>query len=244
MSVERRTYAVTLHPLDERAYVHRVVGVALGRVAASELAAPVAYDPIAVAWAIRSAPRMREATECLRAGDNLPWSTSVNFTAGLLAAWEHPAWYLGDVGLSFGRGGPDHPLRNYSRSMAILAARSPSLGAAAGDIREGFAGPRSAGSCILAGDILLLLRDLERRPLWFVDHLTAAGYDAKAVLAPLLEALHYCRERKLALLEVTDAVDPVEQSSLFPEEHLRGAWRGGLHPEVLRRIEEMTIRDG
>ncbi|MBL8605464.1 MAG: hypothetical protein JNK72_26270 [Myxococcales bacterium] len=235
----RRPYAVTLHPFEERQYVTQVMGVALGQVPPSELAARVAWDPVALALAVRAAPRMRDAVSALRAGDNLPWSRQINFTAGLLSAWEHPAWYLGDVGLSFGHGGAAHPLRGYSRSMAILAARSPALGAAAGDIREGFAGPRSAGSCILAGDILLLLRDLERRPLWFIEALKHEGYAPREVLAPLLEALHYCRERRLALLELTDAVDPEHGAALIPEEHLRGGVWGRLHPEILRRTEEM-----
>ncbi len=234
-----RPYAVTLHPIDEGDYVRRVVAVVAGRRPTSDLAAPVASDPVAVALAVRAAPRMREALTALRAGDGVPWSTTVNFTVGLLSAWHHPAWFLGDVGLSYGRGGVEHPLRMYARSMAVLAARSPELGAAAADVREGFCGPRSAGAFVPAGEALVLLRDLERRPAWFVEQLRAHGYDPREVLAPLLEALHYCRTRRLALIELTDAVDPVSRGALFPDEHLRGGWRGGLHPEIERRIEAM-----
>lgn len=234
-----RPYAVTLHPLDEDDYVRRTLAVAAGRRAASELAVLVAHDPIALALAVRAVPKMHEALAALRAGDGVPWSATANFTAGLLSAWRHPAWYLGDAGLSYGRGGVQHPLRGYARSMAVLAARSPELGAAAAEVREGFAGPRSAGSFVAAGDVLVLLRDLERRPAWFVEQLTAHGYRPREVIAPLLEALHYCRTRRLALLELTDAVDPAARTALFPEEHLRGGWREGLHPEVLRRVDAM-----
>jgi len=237
-----RPYAVTLHPIDEGDYVRRVVAVVAGRRPPSDLAAPVAYDPVALAVAVRAVPRMRDALAALRLGDGVGWSTTVNFTVGLLSAWHHPAWYLGDVGLSYGRGGIEHPLRTYARSMAVLAARSPELGAAAAEVREGFCGPRSAGSFVPAGDALVLLRDLERRPAWFVEHLTTHGYDPRATLGPLLEALHYCRTRRLALIELTDAVDPSAHTTLFPEEHLRGGWRGGLHPEVLRRVDGMITR--
>lgn len=234
-----RPFAVTLHPLDEDDYVRRTVAVAAGRLAPSALAAPVAHDPIALALAVRAVPKMREALTALRASDGVPWSTAVNFSAGLLSAWRHPAWYLGDMGLSYGRGGMQHPLRGYAHSMAVLAARSPELGAAAAEVREGFSGPRSAGSFLAAGDVLVLLRDLERRPLWFVEQFTAQGYSPREVIAPLLEALHYCRTRRLALLELTDAVDPAARTAFFPDDHLRGGWRGGLHPEVLRRVDEM-----
>lgn len=92
---------------------------------------------------------------------------------------------------------------------------------------------------MLAGDVPILLRDLEKRPQWFREPLGATGYEPRAVLCAVLEALHYVRERGLGLLEVNDLVDPETRAVMFPEGHLRGAWRGGFHPEVQRRVERM-----
>lgn len=232
------TFAVTLHPFDEQDYVDRVLASAVGRKPPEHLASGLERWPDMAALARQLAPRMVEAYAALRAGDGIPWSTVLNFNVARLEAYRHPAYYLGDVGLSYWRAAGEAPMRPYTRSMSILAARLREVGAMAGDVREGFAGPSSAGSCISAGDVFLLIRDFERRPKYFYDRLEGGGVDARAVMTVVLEVLHYARERHLAILEATHVVDPTSHETLFPEGHLRGGWRGGLNPEVARRLDQ------
>ncbi len=234
-----RGYSVTLHPFDERDYLDRVIPVAIGRLAPEALREGLHEDPGVESLVRGLVPRMRAAWLSLRAGDGVPWAGTVHLAAGLRSAWVHPVFYLGDLGLSYWKVEGECPFRLYSRSMAIVAARSPEVGAAAADLREGFAGPRTAGSCILSGDVLLLLRDLEKRPRWFTEPLVATGYDPREVLCAVIEALHYARERHLGLLEVDEMVDTQTRGVMFPEAHLRGAWRGGWNPEVQRRVDKL-----
>lgn len=231
------SFAVTLHPFDERDLVAGLLPAVVRADGSEALLARLYTDPDAETLIRQWMPRMREAWEALRAGDGAPWAAVVDFAAGVLSGFLHPVYFLGDIGLSYWRGGGECPFRPYTRSMAILAARVPEIGAAVSEIPDGFAGPSSAGTFVAATDVMLLLRDIERRPGLFAGRLTHAGYDAPAVLAVLLEVLHYARERRLAVMELTDAVDPKQQLTLFPEGHLRGAWRGGLHPEARRRVD-------
>ena len=79
-------YAVTLHPFEERAYLsawmpalveRRPVSVLLDLAGEHE-----ALRERLTAWV----PIMRSAVASLRAGDGLPWSASVNFAFGIVAA--------------------------------------------------------------------------------------------------------------------------------------------------------------
>lgn len=231
------SFAVTLHPFDERDLVDGLLP-AVARAEGAEARLAARYrDPDAEALIAQWMPRMRDAWETLRAGDGTAWAAVVDFAAGVLAGFQHPVYFLGDLGLTYWRGPGECPFRPYTRSMAILAARVPELGAAVSEIPDGFAGPSTAGAFVAATDVMLLVRDIERRPGLFAGRLAQAGYDPVASLATLLEVLHYARERRLAVLELTDAVDPQQRLTLFPEAHLRGAWRAGLHPEARRRVE-------
>lgn len=237
-------YSVTLHPFEERAYLtawmpalveRRPVGVLL------DLAGdhPALRERLA-AWV----PTMRAAIGSLRAGDGLPWSASVNYAFGIVAAHHHPTYLLGNLGLSYWRSGSECPLRPYTRSASILAARTRELGAAVGEIREGFAGPATAGSVVAAGEVFLLVRDLERRTRYFLERLQAAGYDGYAELRVLLEVMHYARAHHLGVMELNHAVDDFGRPVLFPEANLRGGLRGGLCPAVDERLRQCLQRPG
>jgi hypothetical protein len=235
-------YAVTLHPFEERAYLNAWMPALVDRRPVSvllDLAGdhPALRDRLA-AWV----PTMREAVTALRAGDGLPWSTSVNYAFGIVAAHHHPVYFLGNLGLSYWRNASECPLRPYTRSASILAARNRDLGAAVGEIREGFSGPATAGSVVAAGEVFLLVRDLERRTRYFLERFQEAGYDGYAELRVLLEVMHYARANHLAVMELTHAVDDFGRPQLFPESHLRGGLRGGLDPAVDERLRQCLRR--
>jgi len=236
------SFAVTLHPFDEREHVSVFLPAVVRAGGAESLLARAYTDPAAQELVVRWMPRMREAFAALRAGDGRPWAAAVDFAAGVLSGFAHPVYFLGDVGLSYWRGGGECPFRPYTRSMAVLAARVPELGAAVSEIPEGFAGVGSAGAFIAATDVVLLLRDIERRPHLFAGRLAQAGYDVVTVLATVLEVLHYARARRLAVMELNAAVDPAQRLALFPEGHLRGAWRAPLMPEARGRVEAALAR--
>ena len=232
--------AITLHPFDEA----EAVGAVYPAVVRGDALLARAFDaPGAADIAARWLPRMRDAWASLREGDGDPWSCAVNFAVGVLAGFSHPVYFLGDLGLSYWRGVGECPLRPYTRSMAVLAARVPELGAAVSEIPDGFAGAGSAGAFVPATSVVILLRELERRPWIFADRLAHAGYDAVTVLATVLETLHYARARHLGVLELTNAVDPAERLAMFPAAHLRGAWGQGLLPESRARIERALTAD-
>lgn len=236
-------YAVTLHPFEERAYLSAWVPALVDRRPLSVLL-DLAGDHDALrerltAWA----PSMRAAVGSLRAGDGLPWSSSVNYAFGLVAAHHHPVYFLGDLGLSYWRSGSECPLRPYTRSASILAARTRELGAAVGEIREGFSGPATAGSFVAAGEVFLLVRDIERRTRYFLERFQEAGYDGYAELRVLLEVMHYARSHHLGVMELTHAVDDFGRPRLFPEANLRGGLRGGLSPAVDERLRQCLQRE-
>lgn len=236
-------YAVTLHPFDEREYLDLVLPAVLGQGSADDLVRRYAVDEPSRELITSFLPRMREAAAALREGNGVPWSTVVNFAAGVFNAHVHPAYFLGDLGLSYWRAPSECPLRHFTRSMATLAARAPRLGASISEIREGFAGPGSAGSFIAPGEVAQLIREIERRAINLASPLRDAGYDPLATLPVVLETLHYARERHLAVIELTHAVDPAQRRALFPVENLRGGWRGALHPEAARRVAASLHRD-
>lgn len=235
---------VTLHPFDEREYIDLVLGVVAGRRPPEDLYARYAIDSEALRLMTAWVPRMRDALRALRAGDGLPWSTVVNLATAAMSAHVHPAYYLRDLGLSYWSGGGDGVLRPYSRSMAILAARVPEIGVAVSEIRESFAGPCSAGSYVSAGDVPLLLRDLERRPAHFAVPLAQAGYDVRETLWVVCEVLHYARERNLAVLEAAGVASPERPQALFPAANLRSAARGSLNDAVGRRVARLLEGTG
>ena len=237
-------YAVTLHPFEERAYLRAWMPPLVDRRPLDvllDLAGEhgVLRDRLA-AWV----PTMRDAIDSLRAGDGLPWGASVNYAFGIVAAHHHPTYLLGDLGLSYWRNGSECPLRPYTRSASILAARTRELGAAVGEIREGFSGPGTAGSIVAAGEVFLLVRDLERRTRYFLERFQEAGYDGYAELRVLLEVMHYARANHLGVIELTHAVDSSGRPQYFPEANLRGGARGGLNPAVDQRLRECLQRLG
>lgn len=236
MIFDALSYVVTLHPFDEQEYTELILGVVSGRHTPDDLVARYATDARVSELVSTWVPRMREALGSLRAGDGIPWSAAVNFMAGVLNAHVHPAWFVGDVGLSYWRFPGECPLRPFTRSMAVMAARVPDIGAAVSEIREGFAGPMTAGSYVSSADLTHFMRELEQRPINYADPLRAAGYDPLEVLPVVLETLYYARERRLAVLEVTHALDPATGYPLFPVENLRGGQYGRLNPEVRERI--------
>lgn len=227
-------FAVTLHPFDEAEAVSTLFPSALR---CDPLFPQTFESPEAVDFATRWLPRMHDAWAALREGDGGAWSSVVNFALGVLAGFAHPVYYLGDLGLTYWRGAGECPFRHYTRSMAALAARVPELGAAVSEIPDGFAGAGSAGAFVPAAGVVILLRELERRPHHLAERLDAAGYDAVTALSTLLECLHYARARRLAVLELTNAVEPADGMALFPVANLRGGWRGALMPEARARIE-------
>jgi hypothetical protein len=237
-------YAVTLHPFEERAYLNAWMPALVERRPLHVLL-DLAGDDEALrerlaAWV----PTMRSAVESLRAGDGLPWSASVNFAFGVVAAHQHPVYLLGNLGLSYWRSASECPLRPYTRSASILAARTRELGAAVGEIREGFTGPGSAGSFVAAGEVFLLVRDVERRTRYFLERLQEAGYDGYAELRVLLEVMHYARANHLGVMELTHAVDEYGHPTHFPAANLRGGLRGGLSPAVDERLRQCLQRLG
>ena len=235
-------YAVPLPPFEERTYLNawmpalverRPVSVLLDLAGEHE-----ALRERLTAWV----PIMRSAVASLRAGDGLPWSASVNFAFGIVAAHHHPSYLLGNLGLSYWRSASECPLRPYTRSASILAARTRELGAAVGEIREGFSGPATAGSFVAAGEVFLLVRDIERRTRYFLERFQEAGYDGYAELRVLLEVMHYARANHLGVMELTHAVDDFGRPLLFPEANLRGGLRGGLNPAVDDRLRQCLQR--
>lgn len=236
--------AVTLHPFSEAEYLGWWVPVALGRLPVEHVVADVASEPGLAAVVREYGAQLPAAFAALRAGEAVPWSATVNLGWALVNAWRHPSWFLGDLGLSYWRAPGECPFRPYTRSMSVLAARARGVGAASCEVREGFAGPHSAGSYITPGDVYLLIRDIERRPQLFAERLQAAGYDVREALAVALEAAHYARERHLGVLEATHLVDPAPRTARYPLDHLRGGWRGGLNEQVLSRLDEAFAREG
>lgn len=235
-------YAVTLHPFDERDYLHAWVPALVERRPMS-LLHDLAGEHAGLRDRLRTwVPTMQTAVAALRAGDGLPWAASVNYAFGLVAAHHHPVYFLGNLGLSYWRGSGECPLRPYTRSASVLAARTRELGAAVGEIREGFSGPATAGSFVAAGEVFLLVRDIERRTRYFLERLQEGGYDGYAELRVLLEVMHYARANNLAVMELTHAVDDFGRAQLFPEANVRGGMRGGLAREVDERLRECLQR--
>ena len=234
-------YAVTLHPFEERDYLQTWMPALVERVPMEALLDLAGDHPALRERLVAWVPSMRAAVGSLRAGDGVPWA-SVNFAFGVVAAHQHPTYFVGDLGLSYWRGSGECPLRPYSRSMSVLAARTRELGASVGEIREGFSGPATAGSFVAAGEVFLLVRDLERRTRYFLERFQEAGYDGYAELRILLEAMHYARARHLGVLEVTHAVDDFGRPTLFPETHVRGGVQGGLTFAVDERLRECLRR--
>lgn len=232
-------YDVTLHPFDEAEYTGLLIPVVLGLRPVEDLTARYGIDPEATRLIHAWVPRMRDALTSLRAGEGVPWSMVVNFAAAALSANLRPVYHLGDLGLSYWHSAGDCPFRTHTRSMAILGAQVPALGIAVSEIREGFVGPCSAGSYISSGDVVTLIREMEQRPWQFVERLRAAKYDAESVFCVVLEVLHFARERRLGLIEVTHAVSPDRTRALFPREHLRAPWARNLSPTVARRVREL-----
>ena len=235
-------YAVTLHPFEERAYLNAWMPALVER-RPVEVLLDLAGEHDALrerlsAWV----PTMRAAVGALRAGDGIPWGGSVNYAFGIVAAHQHPVYLLGNLGLSYWRNGSECPFRPYTRSASILAARTRELGAAVGEIREGFAGPSTAGSFVAAGEVFLLVRDIERRTRYFLERLQEAGYDGYSELRVMLEVMHYARANNLGVLEMTHAVDDFGRPRLFPEANLRGGLRGGLAPAIDDRLRECLQR--
>ncbi len=235
-------YAVTLHPFEERAYLHTWVPALVDRRPIAQLI-DLAGDHPALrerlgAWV----PTMQAAVGSLRAGDGLPWAASVNYAFGIVAAHHHPVYFLGNLGLSYWRGSGECPLRPYTRSASILGARTRELGAAVGEIREGFSGPATAGSFVTAGEVFLLVRDIERRTRYFLERLQEGGYDGYAELRVLLEVMHYARANNLGVMELTHAVDDFGRPHLFPEANVRGGMRGGLNRVIDDRLRDCLQR--
>lgn len=235
-------YAVTLHPFEERSYINAWMPALVDRRPLSVL-----LDLAGEHHSLRErlaawVPTMRSAVESLRAGDGVPWSSSVNFAFGIVAAHHHPSYLFGNIGLSYWHHNSECPIRPYTRSASILAARTRELGAAVGEIREGFAGPATAGSFVAAGEVFLLVRDIERRTRYFLDRLQEAGYDGYAELRVLLEVMHYARANHLGVMELTHAVDDFGRPLHFPEANLRGGLRGGLSPAVDERLRQCLQR--
>lgn len=233
-------FAVTLHPFDEHEAVATVFPSA---VRGDGLFSRAFESPEARDFAARWLPRMRDAWTALREGDGGPWASVVNFATGVLAGFSHPVYFFGDLGLSYWRGPGECPFRVYTRPMAVLAARVPELGAAVSEIPDGFAGAGSAGAFVPATGVVILLREIERRPGHLAERLDRAGYDAVGALSTLLECLHYARSRRLGVLELTNAVEPAERMALFPVANLRGGWRGGLLPEARALVEAALSSD-
>ena len=234
-------YAVSLHPFDERDYLTGWMPALVERAPMETLFDLAAEHPAMRERLVAWVPEMRAAVGSLRSGDGVPWA-SVNFAFGLVAAHQHPSYFLGDLGLSYWRGENECPLRPYTRSMSVLAARTRELGAAVGEVREGFSGPSTAGSFVAAGEVFLLVRDLERRARYFLERLQQAGYDGYGELRVLLEVMHYARARHLGVLELTDAVDSFGRPALFPEANVRGGVRGALSWAVDERLRECLRR--
>lgn len=238
------TLAVTLHPFDEGEYLGWWVSIALGRLSTEHAVGDVIAEPGIAAVVKEYGARLPAALAALRAGDDVEWSATVNLGWALVNAWRHPSWFMGDLGLSYWRVTEECPFRPYTRSMSVLAARARGVGAASCEVREGFAGPHSAGSYITPGDVYLVIRDIEHRPQLFSERLEAAGYDPRVLLGVVLEAAHYARERHLGLIEATHLVDPIARAARYPLDHLRGGWRGGINPKITSRIEEIFSREG
>ena len=97
-------------------------------------------------------------------------------------------------------------------------------------------------SFVAAGEVFLLVRDLERRTRYFLERLQQAGYDGYGELRVLLEVMHYARSRHLGVLELTDAVDSFGRPALFPEANVRGGVRGALSWAVDERLRECLRR--
>jgi hypothetical protein len=236
------SFDVTLHPFDEDEYMDLVLAVVVGRRPAADLLARYATDAEAARLITAWVPKMERALEFLRAGDGLPWSTVVNFATAAMNAHVHPAYYLRDLGLSYWHA-PDEPLfRPWTRSMAILAARVPEVAAAACDIHEGFCGPCSAGSYLAAGDVPVVLREVERRARDLARWLAALGYDPAEALHVVLEVLYYAAGRNLAVLEVTDCARPLQHQALFPLANLRARHLGNLDEALGRRVRRLLER--
>lgn len=235
-------YAVTLHPFEERAYLNAWMPALVERRPLNVLLDLAGEHPALRERLAAWVPTMRSAVESLRAGDGLPWSTSVNYAFAIVAAHHHPVYLLGNLGLSYWRSSSECPLRPYTRSASILAARTRELGAAVGEIREGFAGPATSGSFVAAGEVFLLVRDIERRTRYFLERLQEAGYDGYAELRVLLEVMHYARAHHLGVMELTHAVDDFGRPVLFPEANLRGGLRGGLSPAIDDRLRKCLLR--
>ena len=231
-------YAVTLHPFEERTYLHAWMSPLVERRPISVLLDLAGEHPALRERLAAWVPTMRAAIGSLRAGDGLPWSASVNYAFGIVAAHQHPTYLLGDLGLSYWRVENECPLRPYTRSASVLAARTRELGAAVGEIREGFSGPATAGSFVAAGEVFLLVRDLERRARYFLERFQEAGYDGYAELRIVLEVMHYARANHLGVMELTNAIDDFGRPVLFPEANLRGGMRGGLSPAVDERLRQ------
>ncbi|MBI5514527.1 MAG: hypothetical protein HY909_12205 [Deltaproteobacteria bacterium] len=236
------TFDVTLHPFDERDYTRLLVPTILGQRPEEELQQVFGIDAEARRLLRAWLPKMRAALGALRAGDGLPCTAVVHVAFAAMSAHRHPAYHLGDLGLSYWSNHREPPFRAYTRSMAVLAARIPDLGVAVGALREGFSGPYTAGSFVPSGDIAHMLREVERSAPEYLDQLQAAGYQGREELLALLEALHYARERHLALLEVTHSVAPDRLQALFPINHLRAPWRETLPPAMASRFQRLLDR--
>jgi hypothetical protein len=236
------TFDVTLHPFDERDYLRLLVPAILGQRTEEELQAVYGIDAEARRLIHAWLPRMRAALGSLRVGDGLPWTAVVHVAFAAMSSHRHPAYHLGDLGMSYWKNPREPPFRAYTRSMAVLAARVPDLGVAVGAVREGFSGPYTAGSFVPSGDIAHTLREVERAAPEYLEQLQGAGYQGRDELLGLLEALHYARERHLSLLEVTHSVAPDRRQALFPINHLRAPWRGNLHPAMAERLQRLLDR--